>query len=152
MHYIFLLFVGKLAKYKQTVLVYRRIVLTHTLTYHLSKVLPDGWRFEIFLTYRSRCVTGRKNRKTYSTIEKLYRKSLAVLYNWKRANRIEAGFSLIRGLNELRISLTDTTHRDIWLQFMSFRLMWKTVFLAFFQCFSRTLIKLFSFLVFEKNY
>ena len=44
---------------------------------------------------------------------KKYRKISAILYNWKTADRIEEGFSLNKRANELRISLTNTTHEAV---------------------------------------
>ena len=52
------------------------------------------------------------DRIIYPSIYKKNTKICAILYNLKMADRIEAGFS-IRGLKELRISLTDTTHEAI---------------------------------------
>ena len=46
-------------------------------------------------------------------LKKKFRKILAILYNGKMADRIEAGFSLNEPRNEQRISLTDTTHEAI---------------------------------------
>ena len=67
------------------------------------------WRLENLQKYRSNCVTdGKPPKICLSWHRKKYRKISAILYNWKTADRIEAGFSLNK-----RISLTDTTHEAI---------------------------------------
>ena len=121
----------------------------------ILRYFQKWWRLEIFHTYRSRCVAGRKTSKNpkfvYPSIEKKCIKICAILFNWKTANRIEAGVSLNKRAKRAE-NKSDCHHArsrfwDIRLQFTSVRLMWKTVFLAFFQCFPRTLMKLFRFLI-----
>ena len=52
------------------------------------------WRIENLLTYRSTCITNRKNKKKPKFVYASIKKIRAILYNWKMADRIEAGFSL----------------------------------------------------------
>ena len=63
----------------------------------------------------------------------------AIAYNWKTVYRIKVGFSFeIIGLNELRISLTNTTHVAITVfEISEFELcqLGSTVFLAVFNVF-----------------
>ena len=95
----------------------------------------------------------------YPRTEKKYRKFRAILYNWKTADRIEAGFSLNKRVKRAE-NKSDWHHarsnhrfRDIWLQFTPVKLMWKTFFLVFFPSFSRTRMKLFRFLfIYKKMY
>ena len=69
-----------------------------------------------------------------------------ILYNWQTADRSEAVFFSIGWLNELRISLTDTTHVGITVSetpdsnLRHLGLLRKTFCLAFFQCFLRAVI------------
>ena len=46
-------------------------------------------------------------------MKKNYRKICAILYNWKKVDPIEVGFSLNKRAKRAEISLTDNTHEAI---------------------------------------
>ena len=103
------------------------------------------WRLKNLQTYRSRCATNKIEKPKICLSKhnkKKYRKISAILYYWKTADRIEAGFSL-KNRSKGAENMSDGHHarsnhrfRDIRLQFTSLRLILKNIFPRVFSMFS----------------
>ena len=74
-------------------------------------MVPVCWSLEKLLMYRPRRTEGKGRKFQYLDfqVEEKIMKIKAILYNWKRANRMEAGFSLNNRAKRVDIRLDDTT-------------------------------------------